>query len=99
MLARTSAALEWRTRRYRSGMATIQLRDVPDDVHRIHRSRAATAGMSLQEYLLAELVESARTRTPAEVVAEVAQQVRASGGEGFSATSSADFVRADRDGR
>ncbi|MDQ3710208.1 MAG: antitoxin, partial [Actinomycetota bacterium] len=66
-------------------MATIQIRDVPDDVHRIHRRRAAEAGMSLQEFLLAELVDSARARTPAEVIAEVAQQLEATGGEGFSA--------------
>ncbi len=55
--------------------------------------------MSLQEFLLAELVDSARARTPAEVVAEVTQQLAATGGEGFSATSSADLVRADRDSR
>ncbi len=80
-------------------MATIQIRDVPDDVHRVHRRRAAEAGMSLQEYLLAELVESASTRTPAEVVAEVEQRLRETGGEGFSTTSSVDVIRADRDGR
>jgi len=80
-------------------MATIQIRDVPDDVHLVHRRRAAEAGMSLQEFLLAELVDSARARTPAEVVAEVTQQLAATGGEGFSATSSADLVRADRDSR
>lgn len=80
-------------------MATIQIRDVPDDVHRVHRRRAAEAGMSLQEHLLAELIDSARAPTPAEVVAEVDRQLRAADGDGFSATSSADLVRADRDGR
>ena len=49
-------------------MATIQIRDVPDDVHRTYRRRAAEAGMSLQEFLLSELVDGARTQTPAEVV-------------------------------
>jgi antitoxin FitA len=78
-------------------MATIQLRGVPEDVHRIHRRRAAEAGMSLQEYLLAELIESARTRTPAEVVADVGQQLRGTDGEGFSPNSSVDVIRADRD--
>lgn len=80
-------------------MATIQIRDVPDDVHRVHRRRAAEAGMSLQEFLLAELVESARTRTPAEIVDEVTRQLEATGGEGFSATSSAELIRTDRDNR
>lgn len=55
--------------------------------------------MSLQEYLLTELVDSARARTPSEVVAEVDKRLLATGGEGFSGVSSADLVRADRDGR
>jgi hypothetical protein len=80
-------------------MPTIQIRDVPEDVHRVYRRRAAEAGMSLQEFLLAELVDSARSRTPAEVVAEVRQQLEATGGEGFSAASSARWIRADRDRR
>lgn len=80
-------------------MATIQIRDVPDDVHRVHRRRAAEAGMSLQEFLLSELVDSARAPTPAEIVADVDRQLRATGGEGFGATSSADLIRDDRDRR
>jgi plasmid stability protein len=35
---------------------TIQVRDVPDAVHRRLKQRAADAGMSLSEHLLAELV-------------------------------------------
>ncbi|MGH3941667.1 MAG: FitA-like ribbon-helix-helix domain-containing protein [Pseudonocardiaceae bacterium] len=46
-------------------MATIQIRDVSDGVHRIYQQRAALAGMSLQEYLRAELTRNARTRTGA----------------------------------
>ena len=33
----------------------IQIRNVPDDVHRTLKSRAALAGMSLSEYLLKQL--------------------------------------------
>ncbi len=80
-------------------MATIQIRDVPEDVHRTYRRRAAEAGKSLQEFLLTELVEGARAQTPAEVVAEVRAQLERSAGEGFSTSSSADAVRADRDSR
>jgi plasmid stability protein len=78
-------------------MATIQIRNVPDDVHRTYQVRAAAAGMSLQEYLLTELVNMARLHTPAELVAEVEQQLRAQGRQGFAHISSADFVRADRE--
>jgi plasmid stability protein len=80
-------------------MATIQVRDVPDDVHRTYRRRAAEAGQSLQEFLLHELIEGARTQTPAEVVAQVERQIARTAGHGFSATSSAALVRADRDSR
>jgi antitoxin FitA len=80
-------------------MATIQIRDVPDDVHRTYRRRAADAGMSLQEYLLAELVEGARSLTPTELVAEIERQMRERGGEGFTTESSMDLIREDRDAR
>jgi plasmid stability protein len=80
-------------------MATIQIRDVPEDVHRTYRRRAAEAGKSLQEFLLAELVEGARTQTPAEVVAEVVRQLERSAGQGFSPSSSTESIRADRDRR
>ncbi len=33
----------------------IQIRNVPDDLHRLLKARAAIAGTSLSEYLLAEL--------------------------------------------
>jgi len=80
-------------------MATIQVRGVPEDVHRAYRRRAAAARMSLQEFLLSELVAGARTRTPAEVVAEVEQHIADGGSPDLSDISSAAFVREDRDGR
>lgn len=80
-------------------MATIQIRGVPDDVHRSYRRRAADAGMSLQEFLLAELVTGARTRTPSEVVADIERQMAERAGRGFASGSAAEHVRADRDVR
>ncbi len=78
-------------------MATIQIRNVPDPVHHIYQLRAAAAGMSLQEYLLLELIRTAALRSPAELVAEVEERVRVEGPEGFIRRSSAEFVRADRE--
>ncbi|HZJ51393.1 MAG TPA: hypothetical protein VFF07_11265 [Actinomycetota bacterium] len=52
--------------------------------------------MSLQEYLLSELTRAARTRTPAELVAEVELRMRTEGTDGFATVSSADHVRAER---
>jgi antitoxin FitA len=41
----------------------IQLRNVPDALHRTLKSRAAMAGMSLSDYLLAEIKEIAEKPT------------------------------------
>jgi plasmid stability protein len=41
----------------------IQLRNVPDPLHRILKARAAVAGMSLSDYLLAEIKEIAERPT------------------------------------
>ena len=79
-------------------MATIQVRDVPDDVHRVYRERAAREGMSLQEYLRARLVAGARRATPAEVADAVRQRLTAEGAAGYASTSSVPVVRAEREG-
>ncbi|MDQ2740021.1 MAG: hypothetical protein M3Y35_15675 [Actinomycetota bacterium] len=79
-------------------MATIQVRDVPEDVHRLYRARAAAAGMSLQEYLLAEFVRNAALRSPAEVVAEVERRMSESD-EGFSHEPAGPLLRTERDAR
>jgi len=36
-------------------MAMVQIRNVPDDLHRRLKARAAEAGMTLSDYLLGEL--------------------------------------------
>ena len=51
---------------------TVQIRDVPDKLHRILKSRAAQAGMSLSEYLVRELRRSAERPT----VDEMRERVR-----------------------
>ena len=44
----------------------IQLRNVPDVLHRTLKARAAKAGMSLSDYLLSEIQEIAEKPTLAE---------------------------------
>jgi len=41
----------------------IQIRNVPDELHRRLKSRAAETGMSLSDYLLAEIRRSAERPT------------------------------------
>ena len=45
----------------------IQLRNVPDALHRSLKARAALAGMSLSDYLLAEIREIAERPTLGEL--------------------------------
>jgi hypothetical protein len=58
----------------------IQIRDVPDDVHAILRTRAAAAGMSMSEYLRAELITMTARPTIAEVITRA--QARHGGASG-----------------
>jgi plasmid stability protein len=71
-----------RLERYTSATATIQIRNVPEGIHRVYQTRAAAAGMSVQEYLLAELERNAALRTPAELVAETERRLQAEDPEG-----------------
>lgn len=80
-------------------MPTIQVRDVPEAVHRVYKARAAAAGQSLQEYLLAELIEGARLRTPAEIAAEVEAEIAAEGPAGYTTSAATTLIRDDRDRR
>ncbi|TME88701.1 MAG: hypothetical protein E6I44_05415 [Chloroflexi bacterium] len=52
----------------------VQIRDVPDPVHRTLKARAAQSGRSLSEYLRAELSRVAALPTPDEVRARLRQR-------------------------
>lgn len=49
-------------------MGMIQIRNVPDDVHRALKARAASMGLSLSDYLNRELAALAALPTFTEVV-------------------------------
>lgn len=73
-------------------MKTIQVRNVPNEVHRTLRTRAAAAGVSLSDFALGEL-ERAAARPP---VAELLQRARARAG-GAERAAIVAAVRAGRD--
>jgi formylglycine-generating enzyme required for sulfatase activity len=52
-------------------MPHVQIRNMPVEMHRTFKARAAAEGMSLSEYLLKELRPIASLPTMAEWVAEV----------------------------
>lgn len=51
---------------------SIQIRNVPDAVHRTLRARAAATGMSLSDYLLGEIVRVAEHPPVADVLRRAA---------------------------
>jgi len=53
---------------------TIQIRGVPDAIHRTLRGRAAAAGMSLSDYLRAEVVRVAERPPVADVLAQAGRR-------------------------
>jgi plasmid stability protein len=57
--------------RFASMGVMVQIRDLPEDVHRILKARAAAAGVSLSQYLRLELSRTASRPTPAELDARV----------------------------
>jgi antitoxin FitA len=72
----------------------IQLRNVPDALHRKLKARAAMEGMSLSDYLLAEIERSAERPTLAEIQQRLAQRAPVEPG-----VKPADAVREERQGR
>jgi plasmid stability protein len=72
----------------------IQIRHVPDALHRRLRSRAALAGMTLSDYLRRELELSADRLTPAELRQRLAASEPVTVRERPDAA-----VRAERDAR
>ena len=76
-------------------MPSVQIKDVPDDVHGVLRRRAAHAGKSLQEYLLGRLTEEAVRPTLDEVLD------RASGRDGgiVHLATATKVLRLERDHR
>lgn len=70
----------------------IQIRHVPDALHRRLKSRAALAGMSLSEYLLGEIREFAERPT----IDELRRRLERRSGVTPS-VAPAEAVRAERD--
>jgi plasmid stability protein len=72
--------------------AMIQIRNVPDALHRQLKSRAALAGMSLSDYLLDEIRRAAERPTLDELRARLESR-----SETTLSVEPAEAVRAERD--
>ena len=72
----------------------IQIRNVPDTLHRQLKSRAALAGMSLSDYLMDHLRDIAARPTVAELRARLDERSKVT-----PSLAPADAVRAERGSR
>jgi len=72
----------------------IQIRNVPDDVHRALKIKAVEAGMSMSDFLLREVTHIARLPS----IDELLERVRRRGSVAVS-EDSASAVRAEREAR
>lgn len=72
----------------------IQIRNVPDTLHRTLKVRAALAGMSLSDFLLAELRKVAARPTVDELRRRIDRRARVS-----PSLPPAEAVRRERDSR
>jgi plasmid stability protein len=75
-------------------MTMIQIRNVPEDVHRRLKARAAMAGLSLSDMLLREITAAAERPTLEEMRARLAARTPV-----ITRETSAEAVRAERDSR
>ena len=70
----------------------IQVRNVPDAVHRKIKARAAQSGMTLSDYLLAEIERITALPTREEMLARLHARPRVK-----LKTSAADIIRNERE--
>lgn len=76
-------------------MATIQVRNVPEQTHLTLRKRAAGSGESLQEYLLNMFNDIAAKPSLEEILARAGGRTGGAIGLKYAVRA----IRADRDGR
>jgi plasmid stability protein len=76
-----------------AAMANVQVRGVPDDVHRRLKSQAALSGQSLNDFLLDRMTDIARLPTVPELAARIRERAP------YEGPSSAKVIREDRDSR
>ena len=72
----------------------IQVRNVPDGVHRTLKAQAALAGLSLSDFVLAEIRRLAERPSTAELRERLRRRPRVAG-----AVSATEAVRRQRDAR
>ncbi len=74
--------------------AMIQIRNVPNKLHRQLKARAALEGISMSQFILREIERVLERPSRDEVLRRIAEQ-----GETYLSQPAADVLRAERDSR
>lgn len=74
---------------------TLTIRKVPGETHRVLSARAAAKGMSLQEYMLAEVTRLASKPSVDEIVDRARARARSTGG--VTSAEILEVLRTDRE--
>jgi plasmid stability protein len=74
-------------------MKMLQIRNVPDDLHRSLKERAAREGTTMSDLVLRELPRLAHKQSPQEVLARIRRR------EPVGGPSAAELIREERDRR
>lgn len=74
-------------------MKMLQVRNVPDDLHRSLKERAAREGTTMSELVLRELPRLAHTPSPEQVMARIRQR------EPVGGPPAADLIASERERR
>jgi antitoxin FitA len=74
-------------------MKMLQIRNVPDDLHRSLKERAAREGTTMSELVLRELPRLAHKQSPEEVLMRIRRR------EPVGGPSAAELIREERDRR
>ena len=82
--------------RYTSAIATIQIRDVPEESYEVLRRRARQAGQSMQAYMRDEIVAIASRPTKTEAIGMIEAILDRTGAHAPTARSVLEDLAAER---
>jgi antitoxin FitA len=82
--------------RYFSAVATIQIREIPEESYEVLRRRARRAGQSMQAYMRDEIVAIAARPTKGEAIAMIEAILGQSGGPDPTINSVLDDLATER---
>ncbi len=74
-------------------MKMIQVRNVPDDLHRLLKERAAREGTTMSDLILGELPRLAHRPSPQQLLERIEQR------EPVAGPPAAELLRVEREGR